>query len=172
MTDHVILVDNNDNELGYEEKMKAHQNAQLHRAFSIVIINSKKEMLLQQRAAHKYHSGGLWSNACCSHPRPEESLEQAAHRRLVEEMGFDCELEEIHHFIYYAELDNDLKEHEYDHVLLGSYDGDVTANPEEVQDYKWMSVRNLVLDMENKPSLYTEWFKILMQNLKHTDLFK
>ncbi len=169
MNDHVILVDEQDNPIGFTEKMNAHEKAALHRAFSVVILNSRGEMLLQQRAYQKYHSGGLWSNACCSHPRPDEDIEQAAHRRLQEEMGFDCSLAEIHQFIYYAELDNNLTEHEFDHVFLGTYDGDIEINREEAHDFRWMAIQELTHDMENNPDIYTQWFKILFNHLRDSD---
>ncbi|MBN1155744.1 isopentenyl-diphosphate Delta-isomerase [candidate division KSB1 bacterium] len=172
MNDYVILVDEHDNPAGFSEKMNAHEQAVLHRAFSIVILNQRGEMLLQQRADHKYHSGGMWSNACCSHPRPGESVEQAAHRRLGEEMGFDCDLSEVHQFIYYAELDHGLTEHEYDHVLFGTYDGPIEINPDEVQDYKWIGIPDLAVDMKTNPDIYTVWFKILFQHLIDSKLLQ
>jgi len=158
----VVLVDENDKEIGVEEKIKAHREGRLHRAFSIFIFNSKGEMLLQQRARHKYHCGGLWTNACCSHPRPGESLNDAVHRRLKEEMGFDCELKEIFSFIYYVEFDNGLKEHEFDHVFIGLFDGEVKPNPDEVQDFKWVKIEELVKDIASNPDKYTYWFKLAL----------
>jgi len=119
----VVLVDENDNEIGVEEKINAHRKGLLHRAFSIFVFNSKNELLLQKRAADKYHSGGLWSNTCCSHPRPGENLKDAAHRRLQEEMGFDCSLREVFSFLYKKSFDNGLTEHELDHVFFGKFDG-------------------------------------------------
>lgn len=160
MKDYVILVDENDNEIGIEEKMKAHEDAKLHRAFSIFIFNSKGEMLLQQRACDKYHSGCLWSNATCSHPRPGEQVEQAAHRRLKEEMGFDTELKKEFHFIYKADFDHGLTEHEFDHVFLGQYDGPINLNKEEADDYKWTDLESLQQDIKRNPDDYTVWFKI------------
>src|SRR5258708_894916 len=125
MEERVILVNDQDEEIGTEEKMCAHEKGLLHRAFSIFIYNSKGEMLLQRRAKIKYHSGGLWTNACCSHPRKGETIEKAAHRRLKEEFGFDCNLKNAFSFIYQADLDKGLKEHEFDYVLTGLYDGPI-----------------------------------------------
>ncbi len=156
----VILVDENDKVIGSEEKMKTHREGKLHRAFSIFVFNSKGETLLQKRAKIKYHSGGLWSNACCSHPRPGENLEDAVHRRLKEEMGFDCDLQKVFHFVYKTNLDNNLTEHEFDHVFIGHYDGGVEINPNEVEDFKWINIDALKESMEKHPENYTEWFKI------------
>ncbi len=158
----VILVDENDKEIGFEEKMEAHKTGKLHRAFSIFVFNSKGELLLQRRARDKYHSGGLWSNTCCSHPRVGETLEEAVHRRLKEEMGFDCELREAFHFIYKARV-GDLTEHELDHVFIGRYNGEVNPNPDEVEEYKWVPVASLSKDMKVHPENYTEWFKIAFE---------
>lgn len=165
MSELVILVDENDKEIGTGEKMKTHKEGKLHRAFSIFIFNSKGEMLLQKRAKSKYHSGGLWSNACCSHPRPGEELEQAAHRRLKEEMGFDCELQKAFHFVYKTNLDNDLTEHEFDHVFIGEYDGEVEINPNEAEDFKWVIIDSLKEDVEKNPENYTVWFKIALREV-------
>ena len=162
MDERVILVDENDKERGSEEKIEAHKTGKLHRAFSIFVFNSKGEMLLQQRALHKYHSGGLWANACCSHPRLGETLEEAVHRRLKEEMGFDCELKEIFSFIYKAKVGT-LTEHELDHVFIGRYNGDVHFNPDEVGGYKWVTIESLRKDVQTHPELYTEWFKIALE---------
>ncbi|MBU7047042.1 MAG: isopentenyl-diphosphate Delta-isomerase [Theionarchaea archaeon] len=162
MDERVILVDENDKELGSEEKIEAHKTGKLHRAFSIFVFNSKGEMLLQQRALHKYHSGGLWANACCSHPRLGETLEEAVHRRLKEEMGFDCELKEIFSFIYKAKVGT-LTEHELDHVFIGMYDGDVHPDPGEVGGYRWVTIESLRKDVQTHPEAYTEWFKIALE---------
>src|ERR1700733_15003891 len=135
----VILVDETDTPLGKMEKMEAHRKALLHRAFSVFIFNSKGEMLLQRRAPGKYHSGGLWTNACCSHPRPGEETSQAAKRRLFEELGFTTPLEKIFDFTYKSEFDNGLTEHEYDHVYVGQYDQGVYPNQEEVCEYMFLS---------------------------------
>jgi isopentenyl-diphosphate delta-isomerase len=163
MEDRVILVDENDKEIGSEEKLEAHKTGKLHRAFSIFTFNSKGEMLLHRRARAKYHSGGMWSNTCCSHPRVGEPLKEAVHRRLVEEMGFDCDLKEAFYFIYRAEVGN-LTEHELDHVFVGEYDGEVIPDPEEVEDYKWVTIESLREDMQKYPEAYTEWFKIALED--------
>ncbi|RLJ08338.1 MAG: isopentenyl-diphosphate delta-isomerase [Candidatus Aenigmatarchaeota archaeon] len=162
----VILVDEKDNEIGTEEKIKAHQNGgKLHRAFSIFIFNSQGQMLIHRRAAIKYHSPGLWTNACCSHPRPGESLKEAVHRRLKEEMGFDCELEESFSFIYKADVGNGLTEWEFDHVFTGRFDGEPEPNPEEVDDWKWMNIDELKKDIEQNPEKYTPWFRIAFERV-------
>lgn len=163
--EYVILVDEKDNQLGLMEKMEAHEKGLLHRAFSVFLFNSKGEMLLQQRAISKYHSGGLWTNACCSHPRNGEKTIDAAHRRLEEEMGFDCAIEKAFHFIYKSALDNDLTEHELDHVFIGQYEGEIKPNPEEVESYKYIAVPELVEDVKNNPQNYTEWFKICLEEV-------
>ncbi|MEM0106610.1 MAG: isopentenyl-diphosphate Delta-isomerase [Candidatus Micrarchaeaceae archaeon] len=161
----VILVDDADNEIGTEEKIEAHKKALLHRALSICVFNDKGEMLIQKRNINKYHSGGLWANTCCSHPRPNEKTEDAAHRRLVEEMGFDCKLEEKMHFIYFAKLDHGLTEHELDHLFIGRYNGEVKPDPNEVEDYKWISLEELKKDMQGHGDKYTAWFKIIVKKL-------
>lgn len=161
----VVLVDQNDLEIGLMEKLEAHQKGLLHRAFSVLIFNEKGEMLIQKRAHSKYHSGGLWSNACCSHPRPEESLEMAAFRRLQEEINLSASCSPIFSFVYKVELDNQLIEHELDHVLIGYSESAGSINPEEVQDLKFVSVEYLRMDMILHPNNYTEWFKIIL--LKH-----
>lgn len=163
----LVLVDENDQEIGSMEKMEVHQKGLLHRAFSILIFNSKNEILLQQRALDKYHSGGLWTNTCCSHPRINETTLQAANRRLQEEMGFTTELKEEFSFIYRAELDGNMIEHELDHVFFGTFEGDIHFNKEEVNDFKWVSLPDLMNDVEKSPSSYTEWFKILL--FEHAD---
>lgn len=168
MVEEVILVDENDKEVGFMEKMEAHEKALLHRAFSIFIFNSKGELMIHQRALEKYHSGGLWTNTCCSHPRKEESVEQAAHRRLQEEMGFDCELKEVFSFIYKAELDQGLTEHELDHVLIGEYNDTPNLNPAEVADWKFIGMKELKEDIVVNADSYTIWFKIALEEvLKH-----
>jgi len=159
----VILVNEQDEPIGTMEKMEAHRKGLLHRAFSIFVFNKKNELLLQQRAFSKYHSGGLWTNTCCSHPRKGEQTIDACHRRLQEEMGFDCELEKITDFIYRAELDHNLIEHEFDHVFVGKWEGSPKLNPEEAASYKWMDVEAVEADMKLNPQLYTEWFKIIYQ---------
>jgi isopentenyl-diphosphate Delta-isomerase len=164
--DQVILVDENDLEIGAEEKMEAHTSGKLHRAFSIFIYNSKGEMMLQKRSSSKYHSGGLWTNACCSHPRPGETTGQASHRRLLEEMGFDCPLKEKFSFVYKAELDKGLTEHEYDYVIAGFYEGDPRINLEEAEDWKWISPEDLEKEIKKWPEFFTYWFKIAYEKLK------
>ncbi len=165
MNEKVVLVNEDDNEIGVEEKVKAHKEGKLHRAFSIFIFNSKGELLLQRRAGNKYHSGGLWSNTCCSHPKPGESIEHAAHRRLREEMGFDCSLNEVSRFIYRAELNNGLTEWELDHVFIGKYDGEVNPNPNEVEDWKWININDLKDDIKRNPNNYTVWFKMALDKV-------
>jgi isopentenyl-diphosphate delta-isomerase len=161
----VILVDEQDNEIGLMEKQEAHEKALLHRAFSILIFNEKGETLLQQRALTKYHSAGLWTNACCSHPRAGESTVQAAHRRLIEELGFDCQLELKHSFIYKAPFDNGLTEHEFDHVFFGEYNEVINFNQEEVAAVKWVTVPSLLADINNNPENYTVWFKMIVEKI-------
>lgn len=162
MEEKIILVDKNDREIGSGEKLKAHKEGKLHRAFSIFIFNSKKELMLQQRAKTKYHSGGLWTNTCCSHPGAGEKIESAAHRRLREEMGFDCEMKEIFSFIYKAKLDHGLWEHEFDHVFIGKFDGEPKINSEEADNWKWIDFGELKKDILENPENYTVWFKIAM----------
>ncbi len=162
MAENVILVDTDDNEIGTEEKMVAHEKALLHRAFSVFIFNTRGELLLQQRAKGKYHSAGLWTNTCCSHPRKGESVEEAAHRRLMEEMGFDCDLRHAFTFTYKAPFSNGLTEHEIDHVLIGTYDHEPTINRQEADSSAWRSVHHLLKDIDRKPHDYTPWFKIAL----------
>lgn len=157
--DLVILVDPYDQEIGAIAKMAAHYEGKLHRAFSIFVVNHQKEILLQKRARQKYHSGGLWTNTCCSHPRPGEPTESAAHRRLQEEMGFDCPLIEIFSFTYYAKLDQGLIEHEYDHVFLGYFDQAPQINLEEAEDWCWRNLAELRSDLQVHPQRYTFWLK-------------
>lgn len=159
----VILVDENDQQIGLMGKMEAHERALLHRAFSVFIMNDKGELMLQQRAAEKYHSPLLWANTCCSHQRDGESNLNAGKRRLQEEMGFVVELKEVFSFIYKAPFDNGLTEHELDHVMIGSFNGDPKINKEEVESYKWMKPEAVKKDMELQPEIYTEWFKIIFE---------
>ena len=154
----VILVDENDVEMGQMEKMAAHREALLHRAFSVFIFNRKGEMLLQQRASSKYHSPDLWTNACCSHPMPGEKTEQAAHRRLKEELGFDTELEHQFHFIYKTPFDNGLTEHALDHVFVGVYEGPINPDPAEVKDFCYMRMEAITDSLKNYSHKYTSWF--------------
>ena len=156
----VILVDAQDQPLGTMEKMEAHEKALLHRAFSVFLFNSRGEMLLQQRALSKYHSGGLWTNACCSHPAPGEETGAAARRRLREELGLDLPVAKIFDFMYRADFDNGLTEHEFDHVFTGHYEGEVLFNPEEVMAVTYLSMDRLRSDMEQNPGKYTAWFRI------------
>ena len=163
MEENVILVDVLDNQLGLMPKMEAHEKAVLHRAFSVFIFNSDGDLMLQQRAAHKYHSPLLWTNTCCSHQRDGESNIEAGKRRLLEEMGFSTELKEVFSFIYKAPFDNGLTEHELDHVMVGYFDGVPEVNPEEVASFKWMSLEAIKEDIELHPNLYTAWFKIIFK---------
>ena len=165
MQEHVILVDPKGREIGTQEKMQAHRDGKLHSAFSIFIFNAVGELLLQKRARTKYHSGGLWTNTCCSHPRPGESYHSAARRRLNEEMGFDCELTGLFSFIYHAQLDNSLFEHELDHVFIGHYNGQPIPNLDEVDDWKWMNIRALKQDIRENPENYTYWFKLTLDRV-------
>jgi len=161
----IILVDEKDNQIGTGEKSKIHKEGRLHRAFSILIFNSKGELLLQKRAKTKYHSGGLWTNTCCSHPRVGENLEAAARERLKEEMGIETELEEKFSFIYKVKL-GDLTEHELDHVFMGKFNGKPEINPEEADDWKWMGIQKLKKDIKENPENYAFWFKIIIHKLK------
>lgn len=165
MTEQVILVDATDEIVGIEEKIKAHLTGALHRAFSIFVFNSTGLLLLQKRTSTKYHSKGLWSNTCCGHPRLGESIKEASRRRLLEEMGFDCELSQRFNFIYRAKLDNDLVEHEYDHVLVGNFDGTPLPSREEVDDWRWVDITTLKQDMKENPENYTYWFRISLDVL-------
>ena len=157
----VILVDENDNELGLMEKMEAHQKGLLHRAFSVFLLNDSNQLLLQKRALDKYHSPGLWTNTCCSHPRKSEKVIDAANRRLFEEMGIKSELKPFTSFVYKAEFDNGLIEHEFDHVIVGSFVGQPMINQLEVCDWKWENLDLLKIDLNTNPNDYTEWFKII-----------
>ena len=163
--DKVILVDKNDNEIGTEEKLKTHQEGKLHRAFSIFIFNSSDQLLIQKRVQTKYHSGGLWSNTCCSHPKPGEDILSAAHLRLKEEMGFDCDLKEIGNFIYQKKFSNGLTEYEYDHILIGYSNIRPNINKKEVEDWKWIDPDKLKNDVEKNPEEYTYWLKISLCNV-------
>lgn len=160
MQEYVTLVDENDNMVGTAEKIDAHKNPRLHRAFSIFIFNNSGELLIQRRAEGKYHNPGMWANTCCGHPRPGESLEVAAHRRLQEEMDFDTGMVKVFSFIYSSEFENGLTEKEYDHVLVGKWDGIPSFNINEIADYKWISKSDLADDIRKSPEIYTTWFKI------------
>lgn len=163
MIDEVILVDEQDHPIGRCEKLQAHKEGKLHRAFSIFIFNSAGEMLLHKRALGKYHSGGLWTNACCSHPRPDETVEQAAYRRLQEELGFVCPVLPSFCLHYQAKVAPDLIEHEYDHVLVGTYDGQVDAfNREEVAAIRWVPVSLILEEVKQTPEQFTAWFLLAL----------
>ena len=159
----VILVDKNDNQVGLMPKLEAHEKGLLHRAFSIFIFNSRYELLLQKRASSKYHSGGLWTNTCCSHPREGEDTLDAANRRLDEEMGIKTSLRKVYDFIYKAELDNQLTEHEFDHVFYGVFDNDPILNKDEAEDFKWVDMETLNNDIIKNEDNYTVWFKIAFE---------
>ncbi|MBL6603739.1 MAG: isopentenyl-diphosphate Delta-isomerase [Bacteroidetes bacterium] len=158
--ENVILVDEKDNQVGLMPKLDAHQKGLLHRAFSVFIFNSDYKLLLQKRASSKYHSGGLWTNTCCSHPRDGEDTIEAANRRLYEEMGIKTSLRKVFDFIYRAELDNNLIENEFDHVFYGVYNHDPILNTDEADDFKWIDMETLKNDIDNNPDQYTVWFKI------------
>jgi isopentenyl-diphosphate Delta-isomerase len=164
--EYVLLVDEQDNELGVMEKLLAHQEAKLHRAISVFVFNQYDELLLQRRAQHKYHSGYLWTNTCCTHPRPNELLEVAAVRRLQEEMGISCSLEHQFSFLYKASLDNDLTEHELDHVFFGISNNIPKPNPDEVSDWKYMDIKTIETEIMLYPDRFTEWFKLIFEKIK------
>jgi isopentenyl-diphosphate delta-isomerase len=165
MREEVILVDDKDRQVGAGEKLDTHRKGILHRGFSIFIFNSKGEMMLQKRAMMKYHGAGLWSNACCGHPRPGEDLMSAMKRRLREEMGFECKLERMFDFIYKVQLDKGMMEHEFLHVYKGIFDGVPKVNPDEADDWKWVSMDDLRKDMGENPDSYSAWFKLSMEKL-------
>lgn len=165
MEDFVILVDESDQEIGQMEKFAAHFEGQLHRAFSVFIFNGDGEILMQKRNINKYHSGGLWSNTCCSHPRPGEKTELAASRRLYEEMGMKCILFKAFSFIYKSELDNNLTEHELDHVYFGYSNNPPSLNLEEAEDFEYVKPEVLQGNIKKNPELYTSWLKICLDNL-------
>lgn len=165
MTEKVILVDKNDKEVGSMEKQEAHIKGLLHRAFSVFIFNDKNELLLQRRALKKYHSGGLWTNTCCSHPRKNETTLDAANRRLVEEMGMRCIIKKQFDFIYKAQLDNNLYEHEFDHVFFGFSNEQPLINTEEVEEYTYKTLEDIGNEIKKTPEKYTEWFKICFKEV-------
>ncbi|MES2558498.1 MAG: isopentenyl-diphosphate Delta-isomerase [Bacteroidota bacterium] len=166
--EYVVLVDADNNEIGIMEKQEAHEKAVLHRAFSLFIFNTKGELILQQRAHNKYHSGGLWTNTCCSHPRARETTLAAAHRRLSEEMGFDCELSERFSFVYQTPFDNGLSEHELDFVYTGTFDSIPQINSLEVAAYRWITLDNLIKEVQEHPGHFTSWFQIILKEyLEH-----
>ena len=164
--EYVVLVNDHDTQIGIMEKMAAHIVPRLHRAFSIFLFNSRGELLLQQRALSKYHSPGLWTNTCCSHPRDGETLEQATTRRLKEEMGMQCEMHEVFTFIYKAPVGLGLIEHEFDHVWFGTTDNTPVINTDEVASWKYMAIDDIANDMKNHPEHYTEWFKISFDEIR------
>ena len=167
----VVLVDEQDHPIGLMEKQAAHIRPHLHRAFSVFIFNSEGELLMQQRALSKYHSPGLWTNTCCSHPRDGETLAEATSRRLMEEMGMRCGMHEVYTFIYKAPVGQGLTEHEFDHVWIGRSDDTPKINREEVESWKYMSLSDLKKDIQLHPELYTEWFKITFEEMsRHAEL--
>jgi len=165
MTDEVILVNEKDEAIGRMEKLEAHEKGLLHRAFSIFVFNSKGELLLQRRAQNKYHSAGLWTNTCCSHPLPGENTGDAARRRLKEEMGFVTELKEFSVFTYKSVFENGLTEHEIDHVFTGVFDADPEINTEEVSEFAYKSLLEIRKELALHPENYTTWFKIAIEKL-------
>lgn len=162
----VILVDERDKEIGVMAKMEAHEKGALHRAFSIFIFNDKNEMLIHQRAKGKYHNGGLWTNACCSHPLPGESVIDAANRRLKDEMGFNTKLEHIFEFTYTAQFENGLTENEFDHVFIGNHSGAIYPDPEEVSDYSYVAISQIRKMVEKEPNVFTVWFKLALPRVE------
>ena len=163
----VILVNENDEPIGLMPKLEAHEKAALHRAFSVFVLNSKNEIMLQQRAAQKYHSPLLWTNTTCSHQRAGETNLDAGNRRLMEEMGFKTDLKELFSFIYKAPFENGLTEHELDHVMIGYYDGAPAINREEAESWKWMGIDEVKNDMQQHPEQYTVWFRIIFDEFYH-----
>ena len=171
--EYVVLVDESDRQIGLMEKQAAHIEPHLHRAFSVFIFNSKGELLMQQRALSKYHSPGLWTNTCCSHPRDGETLAEATSRRLLEEMGMTCEMHEVYTFIYKAPVGQGLTEHEFDHVWIGQSDDTPIINHEEVESWKYMTIADLKDDIQLHPGQYTEWFKITFEEMtRHAKLLQ
>jgi isopentenyl-diphosphate Delta-isomerase len=164
--EYVILVDETDQPLGTMEKIEAHRRALLHRAFSVFIFNSRGEMLLQQRAQEKYHSAGLWTNACCSHPRPGEDTRAAALRRLQEELGFTTDLQKLFEFTYRTAFDNGLTEFEFDHVFIGTYDQEISPDRAEVSDYRYQSLPEIEAELLSAPTTFTSWFQLAFPLLK------
>lgn len=163
--EYVILVDENDRETGICEKLEAHQKGLLHRAFSIFLFNKKGEYLLQQRADEKYHTPGLWSNTCCSHPRPDEKMEDALKRKLFQELGISAQVEKAFDFMYRAEFDNGLIENELDHVYFGEYSEKPNPNPEEVQAWKYISYEEIKAEMAQDEAKFTPWFKLVLDKV-------
>ena len=172
MAEYIIAVDEFDKEIGTIEKMEAHYKGILHRAFSILVFNSNNQLLLQKRNVKKYHSPGLWTNTCCSHPKYGEDLDDAIYRRIKEEMGFTCKLKEIFSFVYKVEFEDNLFENEYDHVFIGKYDGEVIPNKEEADDFKWSDINYIKNDIKINPELYTYWFKTLINKIEDKDILR
>lgn len=171
MEEQVVLVNEKDEVQGLMGKMEAHEKGMLHQAISVVIFNSKGEMLLQQRASKKYHWADIWSNTACTHPRDKETHQESADRRLVEELGFSTEIKEVFSFIYKAhDEESGLIEHEYDHVFVGEYDGEIPFNEDEVRAVQWISISDLLSDVENKPEKYSFWFKIILKEMEKRGL--
>ncbi len=166
----LILVDADDRELGVGEKMQVHRAGALHRAFSVFVFDGRGRLLMQRRAADKYHSAGLWSNTACGHPRPGEETREAARRRLREEMGFDCELRSAFEFVYRAELDGALVEHEYDHVFVGTHDAEPAPDPAEVEEWRWVSMNELRRGLNEEPESYSYWLKVAVEGEHWTKL--
>ena len=165
MEERVILVDESDREIGSEDKLEAHRQGKLHRAFSIFVFNPDGQILLQKRSTKKYHSDGLWTNTCCSHPRPGEPIDEEVQRKLKQEMGFQCDLQWIFNFTYKVQFKNSLIEHELDHVFIGRYDGSPQPNPDEVDDWKWMDLEALINDVKVNPEIYSYWLKICIDQV-------
>jgi isopentenyl-diphosphate delta-isomerase len=165
LIENIIIVNTSGEAIGTMDKLTAHQTGTLHRAFSVFIFNSKGQLLLQQRAFDKYHSGGLWTNTCCSHPRTGEMTTDAAHRRLQEEMGMNCNLTELFQFSYRHEFENGLIENEYDHVFLGISDDLPVPNTDEVANFRYADIEQLIYDLSENPDLYTAWFKICLEQV-------
>jgi isopentenyl-diphosphate delta-isomerase len=163
----VILVNEKDEQTGVMEKMEAHRQALLHRAFSVFVFDSEGKLLLQQRAYSKYHSGGLWTNTCCSHPQPGEKVKDAALRRLQEELGFTTPLTKVFDFVYRSDFDNGLTEHEFDHVFIGNYNGRINPDPAEVAAIKYVELNDIEEDLKANPDSYTTWFRIAFPKLLH-----
>jgi len=161
----VVLVDENDNEVGTMDKLTVHHQGVLHRALSVFVFDPDGKLIIQRRALHKYHSPGKWANTCCSHPRVDENVEKAAHRRLMEEMGFDTRLKKVFSFVYKADVGDGLIEHELDHVLIGTFDGQPKVNPDEVDTWKAIDMNDLKQDVRANPEDYAEWFKIIFERV-------
>ncbi len=170
VAERVVLVDTDDQDIGAGEKYHVHRSGSLHRAFSIFVLDPERRLLLQRRSGSKYHSAGLWSNTCCGHPRPGETTDAAAHRRLREEMGFDCDLARVSRLIYRVEFENGMIEHEYDHVFLGYHDGPPRVNPSEVSEWKAVSISAVVADMRLRPAAYTYWIRAILPDIDYPDI--